>query len=61
MKSFRQYLAEADQLAAPAADVDPSETALKSAQVDPKLMKQVEDNTVHDAELARWRKIAGLA
>jgi hypothetical protein len=72
MKSFRQYLLEADQLASsaptttaivPAADVDPSETALKSAQVDPELMKQVEANTVHDADgdvdlSATFQKIA---
>jgi len=34
----------------PAASIDPAETALKSAQVDPELMKQVEANTVHDAD-----------
>ena len=34
----------------PAADVDPAETALKSAQVNPELMKQVDANTVRDAD-----------
>ena len=47
----------------PAADVDPAETALKSAQVDPELMQQVEANTVRDAEgdvdlSATFQKIA---
>ena len=47
----------------PASDVDPSETALKSAQVDPELMQQVEANTVRDAEgdvdlSATFQKIA---
>ena len=45
------------------ADVDPAETALKSAQVDPQLMQQVEANTVRDAEgdvdlSATFQKIA---
>ena len=47
----------------PASDVDPAETALKSAQVDPQLMQQVEANTVRDAEgdvdlSATFQKIA---
>jgi len=47
----------------PAADVDPAETALKSVQIDPAMMQQVEANTVRDAEgdvdlSATFQKIA---
>ena len=47
----------------PAADVDPAKTALQSTQIDPEMMQQVEDNTVHDAEgdvdlSATFQKIA---
>jgi hypothetical protein len=63
MKTLRQYLAEADQLTAPAIDVDPAKTALQSTQIDPAMMQQVEANTVHDAEgdvdlSATFQKIA---
>jgi len=69
MKTFKQYLLEADQLAAPATtinsidDVDPAEIALRSVKIDPAMMQQVEANTVHDADgdvdlSATFQKIA---
>jgi hypothetical protein len=49
MKTFKQYLAEADQLAAPAADVDPGEEILNVVAT-PEVKAYIEANTVRDAD-----------